>query len=199
MADPHSSKPGSRPAASASAAKAPDAGDKSPAPAGRPADRSGRIVHDERGNAIWHWVKDTARIAIDSTSRLLRRLEVPELKIEDTHNEELRLESDRDSGGGYDPYGGSTPRRATGAGTTSSARSGTPGVTHDPTPGRPAGAVPHGSSSQGSGPHGSGPSGAGDDPYGKAGGAGYDPYGKGGSSGYDPYGKGVTPKPTRKR
>jgi len=57
---------------------------------------------------VWDWLKDTARIAIDSTSRLLRKLEVPELKVEDTQSQELRLESDRDVGGGYDPYGRSS-------------------------------------------------------------------------------------------
>jgi hypothetical protein len=72
-----------------------------------PDNLAGRIVHDERGNAVWDWLKDTARIAIDSTSRLLRKLEVPELKVEDTQEQELRVESDRDAGGGYDPYGGS--------------------------------------------------------------------------------------------
>ena len=73
------------------------------------AGKSGRIVHDERGNAVWDWIKETSRIAIDSTSRLLKRLEVPELKVEDTQkNNELSLESDRDAGGGYNPYGGST-------------------------------------------------------------------------------------------
>jgi len=54
---------------------------------------------------VWDWLKDTARIAIDSTSRLLRKLEVPELKGEHTQSQKLRLESDRDVGGGYDPYG----------------------------------------------------------------------------------------------
>lgn len=69
---------------------------------------SGRVVHDERGNAVWHWVKQTSRIAIESTSRLLRKLEAPELKVEDTKDQELRIETDRDPGGGYDPYNQST-------------------------------------------------------------------------------------------
>ena len=73
-----------------------------PAPAG---DGSrGRVVHDARGNAVWDWLKETGRIAIESTSRLLRKLEIPELKVEEKKDEELRLESDRDAGGGYDPY-----------------------------------------------------------------------------------------------
>src|SRR5690242_15438824 len=75
-----------------------------PAPAAPRDGSSGRVVHDERGNAVWHWVKETSRIAIESTSRLLRKLEIPELKVEETQDEELRIESDRDPGGGYDPY-----------------------------------------------------------------------------------------------
>jgi hypothetical protein len=51
-------------------------------------------------------------MAIDSTSRLLKRLEVPDLKIdEDTQDNPLSLESDRDAGGGYDPYGTAAPNK----------------------------------------------------------------------------------------
>jgi|SRR5882757_2930900 len=69
---------------------------------------AGRVVHDSRGNAVWDWLKEASRVAIDSTSRLLRKLEVPELKVEDEKDQELRIESDRDVGGGYDPYNQST-------------------------------------------------------------------------------------------
>jgi hypothetical protein len=48
-------------------AKTPEGGGASPA---------GRIVHDERGNAVWRG--DTT----DSTSTMLRRLELPGLKVE---------------------------------------------------------------------------------------------------------------------
>lgn len=69
---------------------------------------SGRVRHDERGNAVWDWIKDTGRSAIDATSRLLKKLEVPHLEVEDKKDEELRIQSDRDPGGGYDPYNQST-------------------------------------------------------------------------------------------
>jgi hypothetical protein len=74
----------------------------SPSPGGP----TGKVVHDERGNAVWDWLKQTGRIAIESTSRLLRRLETPELKVEDTQDNELRLMPDGKTcaGGGYDPY-----------------------------------------------------------------------------------------------
>ena len=77
MGDTNGSKPGSRPGA----ASARPLERSAPAPS---ADPSGHIVHDERGNAVWDWVKDTARTAVDSTSRLLKKLEVPDLKLEDT-------------------------------------------------------------------------------------------------------------------
>jgi hypothetical protein len=54
--------------------------------------------------AVWDWVKQSGRHAIDSTSRLLKKLEAPELKVEKTHDEELRIMPDAGSGGGYDPY-----------------------------------------------------------------------------------------------
>ena len=123
MGDSHNSKPGSRPGGSPPPAQGPAVGQKPAAMGEKPvatnqnspespdqfAGKSGRVIHDARGNAVWDWVKETSRIAIDSTSRLLKRLEVPELKMEDTQpNKELSVEADRDSGGGYDPYGGST-------------------------------------------------------------------------------------------
>lgn len=75
---------------------------------------SGRVRHDERGNAVWDWLKDTGRSAIEATSRLLKKLEVSHLEMEDKKDEELRIEPDkRDPGGGYDPYNqaGKSPRK----------------------------------------------------------------------------------------
>jgi len=91
MTDPNHTKPGQRPGSGG-----PEKPESSP---------GGRVVHDSRGNAIWQWVKDTGRHAIESTSALLKKLELPELKVEDHKDEGLRLEDDVDAGGGYDPYG----------------------------------------------------------------------------------------------
>ena len=81
---------------------------KEPAPPPKPGEadhNAGRIVHDERGNAVWNWVKETGRICIDSTSALLKKLDFGDLKIEGDKDEGLRLEDpNRDVGGGYDPY-----------------------------------------------------------------------------------------------
>jgi hypothetical protein len=106
MTDPNHSKPGQRPGGGGpvkptSGPGGPTAPNEKAAPEGS----SGRVVHDSRGNAVWQWVKDTGRQAIESTSALLKKLEAPELKVEEQKDSELRLEEDVDPGGGYDPYG----------------------------------------------------------------------------------------------
>src|SRR5262249_24866738 len=82
---------------------------ESAAPLPKPGPRdhnAGRVVHDDRGNAVWNWVKETGRFCIDSTSALLKKLDFGDLKVEGEKEEGLRLEDDkgRDEGGGYDPY-----------------------------------------------------------------------------------------------
>lgn len=97
---PPSSGPGAAPAPRPAA---PAAG----ATAGRTGS-SGRVVHDERGNAVWDFLATTSRIALEATSRLLKKLEAPELKIEDSKDEELRIMPEPGSGTGYDPYNQAT-------------------------------------------------------------------------------------------
>ncbi len=52
-----------------------------PPPPGKP--RLGEIHHDDRGQAVWHWAVDTARNAVNSTSQLLRKLDLSELSLEE--------------------------------------------------------------------------------------------------------------------
>jgi hypothetical protein len=67
---------------------------------------AGRVRHDERGMAVWDWAVATGEFSTLSTTRAMKKLEVSDLKIEDTiRPKELKLEvSGRDQGGGFDPY-----------------------------------------------------------------------------------------------
>ena len=118
MNDPKSLKPGlppgtpaaARPAAPAARPAAPAASPRpgTPASPAREAGPTGKVRHDERGNAVWDWLAQTSRVCIEATSRLLKKLETPELKIEDAQDEELRITPEPSTGAGYDPYNQAT-------------------------------------------------------------------------------------------
>jgi hypothetical protein len=77
-----------------------------PATAGR--QPAGRIVHDERGNAVWKWGGDTSTSTTDSTSGILEHLDALDLKVEgQSSGSRTRV---FDAGGGYDPYNQGEPR-----------------------------------------------------------------------------------------
>jgi hypothetical protein len=67
---------------------------------------SGRVRHDERGMAVWDWAVATGEFQLLSATSALKKLEVTELKVEETARlAGLSLEkSGRDKGGGFDPY-----------------------------------------------------------------------------------------------
>src|SRR6185312_14925997 len=113
MVDPKGTKPppqSSWPIEPKSAPKPATASSKPGAtPAAPPERPAGRVVHDSRGNAVWDWLKETGRFCIESTSAMLKCLDVPDLKMEGEKETELRIEEDRDSGGGYDPYNQKKP------------------------------------------------------------------------------------------
>jgi hypothetical protein len=58
--------------------------------AASPKPLAGGVLHDDRGNAVWHWASETARNAAVSTSALLKRLNVSSLSLDETRDEERR-------------------------------------------------------------------------------------------------------------
>jgi hypothetical protein len=83
----------------------PDRGDSVDMPRGeRP---SGRVRHDERGMAVWDWAVASGEFQTLSATRAMKKLEVADLKIEDTRRDAPKLtleKAGRDVGGGFDPY-----------------------------------------------------------------------------------------------
>lgn len=67
---------------------------------------AGRVRHDERGMAVWDWAVASGEFHTLSATSALKKLEVTELKIDETARlGGLSLEkSSRDKGGGFDPY-----------------------------------------------------------------------------------------------
>jgi hypothetical protein len=70
------------------------------------------VSHDQRGNAVWKWAADSGRHLMESTTALLKRLEVPGLKLEeDASGPRKQPGLELEEGGatkkdvGYDPYG----------------------------------------------------------------------------------------------
>lgn len=67
---------------------------------------TGRIVHDERGNALWKWRGDTS--STDTTSGVLKYIDPTDLAVEGQREKSGSLSRNptevRDAGGGYDPY-----------------------------------------------------------------------------------------------
>jgi len=86
--------------------------DKDKDPAGKPLPARGGLSHDAHGNAVWQWAVDSGRHLIDSTTHLLKRLEVPGLKLEeDASPQEKKTIAttatplEPAANAGYDPYG----------------------------------------------------------------------------------------------
>jgi hypothetical protein len=79
-----------------------------------PDTRPGAVKHDSRGNAVWQWAVDTGKHALDSTSALLRRLEMPGLTLEGDKPaapppESGPAKTEGRKRQGYDPYGRAQP------------------------------------------------------------------------------------------
>jgi hypothetical protein len=110
---PSQSHPGAPAAGTALPQSRPDSASSPPAKA--PAAAAGRGAAGERPNAVWNWIKAASKTALDSTSILLKKLEAPDLKMENPEDEEVRgLPDSKDKGGGYDPYNQPIKPRAPG-------------------------------------------------------------------------------------
>jgi hypothetical protein len=73
---------------------------------------AGRVKHDAGGRAIWEWAVDTGRHALDSTSRLLKRLELPGLNLLDEEQEKKKKAEEEDRAAreaGSNPYDNDVP------------------------------------------------------------------------------------------
>jgi hypothetical protein len=70
----------------------------------------GRIVHDDRGNAVWKWGGDTS--STGTTSGILKHLDPRDLTVEGQGSGGSSGPRTRtsDAGGGYDPYNQDAPR-----------------------------------------------------------------------------------------
>ena len=80
---------------------------------------AGRIVHDDRGNALWKWAGDTA--STGTASGILKHLDPRDLKVVEGQVSEsggsggaTRTRAS-DAGGGYDPYNQDSPKLKGGA------------------------------------------------------------------------------------
>ena len=69
---------------------------------------AGRIVHDERGNAVWKWYGDTSSDDTDTTSGVLKYINPDDLEVNGQGNTPVPMSPKStqvpDAGGGYDPY-----------------------------------------------------------------------------------------------
>jgi hypothetical protein len=67
---------------------------------------AGRVRHDERGMAVWDWAVASGEFAALSATNMMKKLEIDDLKIEETQRAVRALVAPvgRDVGGGGDPY-----------------------------------------------------------------------------------------------
>ena len=75
---------------------------------------AGRIVHDSRGNAVWSWDKGGDPSSTASTSKMLKKLDLANLRVEDAAQPEEHPETKNGGSGygpGYNPYDRTSPVR----------------------------------------------------------------------------------------
>lgn len=67
---------------------------------------TGRVKHDERGNAVWEWAISTGSFGADAASHRLKKLDVPTLTVADDAPTPLDVAKSNPLGTvkGYSPY-----------------------------------------------------------------------------------------------
>ena len=87
---------------------------------------SGRVRHDSGGRAVWEWAVESGRHAIESTSRLLKRLDLTGISISDYEPKATEKPAAPTFGGqretdpltssrrSFDPYNNRAPTRSSG-------------------------------------------------------------------------------------
>jgi len=77
----------------------------------------GRIVHDDRGNAVWKWRGESSSTEEETQSGVLKHIDPLDLSVEGQGSGTLRPGASRarapDAGGGYDPYNQDRPKTPT--------------------------------------------------------------------------------------
>jgi hypothetical protein len=94
----------------------PDGATESSPPTKGASPQAGRIVHDSRGNAVWNWAQGGDASSTASTSKMLRKLDLGNLRMEDDAPA-AEKQPDAKKGGsgygpGYNPYDRTAPVRS---------------------------------------------------------------------------------------
>lgn len=76
---------------------------------------AGRIVHDERGNALWQWRGESSSSPEETASGILKYIDPADLAVEGGTptgpSGGRKPAAAPDAGGGYDPYNQVKPRK----------------------------------------------------------------------------------------
>jgi hypothetical protein len=82
---------------------------------------AGRIVHDSRGHAVWNWAPGKEPCSTETTSKMLKALDLGNLRMEDevpAAGSQPEASADKKKrrsgyGPGYNPYDRTSPVRVT--------------------------------------------------------------------------------------
>jgi len=70
---------------------------------------SGHVLHDKGGRAVWQWAIDSGKTVIDSTSRLMKKLDISHLRLLEDEEREALGPADEEQSSGEPP--GKSPTR----------------------------------------------------------------------------------------